>query len=391
MKYFKLIIISALILVFACDKEEFSTHQAETFLKYFGSDSPYEGVQVLKADNGGYVILGNIENPGRSQDICLIRTDMYGNTIGPVLVYGGLFDDYGYAIKKNEAGYIIAGSTKDSRLGDKNAYLVQIDNAGVTLWTSIIGDNQEDEAYDVIVLDNHDLVLTGYSNNENNSDLLIARTNSSGDSLWMRRHGLNNNNEIGNTIIQAGNYFIVGGSRNISTSESVRNGYLMQLTQQGTNPLPIPLETDGNSEVSSLTNAGTNTYYAACTSESLDNDQSTISLIKFRHDDRDRIEILWTNEYGEQLHNQAACVKAYDNSVVLSGTSGTNIGTGDLLLMKIDAEGNTPEYYYTGDGISFAGNGFDFTADGGYILTGTNYSSENGVITLVKLNNQGKF
>ena len=58
--------------------------------------------------------------------------------------------------------------------------------------------------------------------------------------------------------------------------------------------------------------------------------------------------------------------------------------------MNIDFEGNSPEYNYVGDGISFAGRSFDYTPDGGYIITGSNYSSTNSVITLAKLDNEGK-
>ncbi len=125
--------------------------------------------------------------------------------------------------------------------------------------------------------------------------------------------------------------------------------------------------------------------------ESSQRDESQIRIIKFKHDDRDRPEILWTKDFGEQTFNRISCIRANNNSVTLVGTSGANIETGDLLLMKLDAEGNTPEYFYTGDGTSFKGTGFDYTSDGGYIITGSNYSSENSVITLAKLNSEGNF
>ncbi len=391
MKYFKLLLVLVLFVIYSCDKEEFYSGQAETFIKYFGGDKPYDGIQVLAADDGGYIVLGNIENLNRRQDICIIRTDMFGNTIGPIKVYGDNYDDFGYAIKKNNAGYIIAGSTKQTTTAPKQIYLIQIDNEGDILWTNSFGDKLDDEANDILVLDNQDLVITGYSKvSENNTDLFVAKASSSGDSIWMHNHGLKFN-EVGNTIVEAGNYFIIGGSRNSGSAENTtQSGYLLQVNNQGQNPLPIYFSTDGASEITSIVNAGNNNYYAACTLESELRDKSKISIINFKHDNNNNIVTLWSKEYGEGTFNTASYVRSNNNSVTVVGTSGTNIETGDLLLMNIDLEGNSPEYIYTGDGISFAGKGFDFTSDGGYIITGSNYSNENSVIALAKLNNKGK-
>lgn len=389
MKYKALYIIIFLSVIISCDKEEFFSGQEKTFIKYFGSGKPYSGVQVLASEDGGYIVLGNIESVNSRHDICLVRTDKYGNTLGAIKVYGGLYDDYAYAIKKNQSGYIIAGSTKSSISGDKDIYLVQIDNKGDTLWTSSFGNDLNDEAYDILVLDNGDLILTGYSEDPVDKwDLMIAKTSSMGILEWMFKYGYNEN-EVGNTIIEAGNYFIIGGSTNSRPKEfSSYNGYLVQVTKEGRIPYPVFFGSEGNSEVSSIAKTGDNTYYAACTVQSSQNEaESKINLIKFKHDYRDRIETLWTKEYGEQLFNQVSFLRAGNNSIALVGTSGSAKNkAGDLLMMKLDLEGNTPEYFYIGDGISFIGTGFDFTPDGGYIITGSNYSNENSVITLVKMN-----
>ncbi|MBN2522930.1 MAG: hypothetical protein JXB24_06625 [Bacteroidales bacterium] len=391
MKYHNLLVIASFIILFSCDNEEFSPDQALSFIKYYGSNKPYAGVQVLTGDDGGYIVLGNFENPGRGQDICLVKTDKYGNTTGPVLAYGGLFDDFGYAISKNDAGYIIAGSTKASRLGDKNVYLIQINTEGDTLWTSAFGGDYDDEAFDVLVMDNGELVLTGYTNvSDNNSDLLVAKTSSSGEKQWFWGRGYDKN-EYGNTIVEAGNYFVIGGSTNSRpVGSTTYNKFLVQVTKEGTNPSPNYYVTNGDSEIASISVAGDNTYFAVCNIESVQRDESEIECIKFRHDSRDRIEIIWTKFFGEQLFNKVEFSRVKNNSLILAGTSGTNIETGDLLLVKLDMEGNTPEYAYKGDGVSFSGSGFDFTSDGGYIISGSNYSGENSVIALAKLNAEGK-
>ncbi len=392
MKYHKLLVILSFVVLFSCDNEEFSPDQALSFIKYYGSNKPYTGVQVLTGDDGGYIVLGNFENPGRSQDICLVKTDKYGNTTGPVLAYGGLFDDYAYAIKKNDAGYIIAGSTKASRLGDKNVYLIQINTEGDTIWTRTFGESYDDEAFDVLVLENGELVITGYTNeSESNSELLVAKRTSAGQEVWFKPQRGYDKNEFGNAIIEAGNYFIIGGSTNSRpVGSTTYNKFLVQVTKEGTNASPYFYGTDGNSEISSISVAGDNSYFAVSNIESVQRDESEIECMKFKHDSRDRIEILWTKYYGEQAFNKTAFSRVKNNSLVMAGTSGTNTETGDLLLVKLDLEGNTPEYAYKGDGVSFLGSGFDFTPDGGYIITGSNYSGENSVITLAKLSAEGQ-
>ena len=59
-----------------------------------------------------------------------------------------------------------------------------------------------------------------------------------------------------------------------------------------------------------------------------------------------------------------------------------------MFILRTGIDGSQPVYHYSGDGTTFTGNGFDLTADGGFILTGATYvnqQSSQSAINLCKI------
>ena len=68
MKSYIPLIILIIFLGAACDNYDISSKQAETFVRYFGVGLQDEGMKVISTDEG-YLIMANVENPGRGKDI----------------------------------------------------------------------------------------------------------------------------------------------------------------------------------------------------------------------------------------------------------------------------------------------------------------------------------
>lgn len=99
------------------------------------------------------------------------------------LDFGG--DESANAIKSTlDGGYIITGWKNSSLL------LVKTDEYGGTLWSKSLFLYHGLAGYDVIIAENGDYVVTGVISDLNyNSDLLLARFNSNGDTLWVKKFG----------------------------------------------------------------------------------------------------------------------------------------------------------------------------------------------------------
>ena len=374
----------------SCDKERISIRQSESFVKFYGDKMDDIGMQVIAAKDGSFIIMGNIATPNRGKDICFIHTDAYGNSIAPVKVYGSLFDDNGYAIRKTSKGYIIAGSTEQSNGGKKDILLVQVDEQGNELKSSIIGTNGNDEAFDIQVLSNGNYILTGYTDSieARKKEMMLAQTNPDGDLLSMNLIGYKEDDEVGNSIIadDSTTYYIAGYTKSRPSGTTRSNVFIVRWNVKGTGlgtAIPLINESNGNSSAASIISDNSGNFIISCNIQPLQQTNSNIKLIKIDKD----LNVIWQNDtYNDGQNDFVSNTYIFNNKIYIVGTSGTANEFGNILLVEIQKDGSNPVFYHAGDGSSYSGRSLDFTSDGGYIITGANKTNESSVITLIKLN-----
>lgn len=97
--------------------------------------------------------------------------------------FGG--DECAYALKSTaDGGYIITGWKNSSLL------LIKADEFGDIIWSKTLYLYNGLTGYDVIIAENGDYVVTGLISDLNyNADLFLARFNSNGDTLWLKKFG----------------------------------------------------------------------------------------------------------------------------------------------------------------------------------------------------------
>ena len=82
-----------LVLLASCDKMDISPSQADSFIKFYNTFPVFTGADVKEIPGKGYVILGTVTSNTEGKQICLIRTDLYGNSIDTARYYGSPLDD----------------------------------------------------------------------------------------------------------------------------------------------------------------------------------------------------------------------------------------------------------------------------------------------------------
>lgn len=378
----------------SCDKDEISESQASSFIKYYGAGMKDAGMEVLSLEDG-YLIMANIEDPDRGQDICIIRTDRFGNTVQDPVIIGGRFNDHGARMKANESGFVIAGSTRQSDHGETNAYIVQIDpEATEVLWEIDTGFSMDDEALDIYIHDNGDIAVCGYSEiDREGKNVLLIELHFVDDTMQvsLRDYGLAED-EVAHVICRTNNRYLFAGYASMPAgSTSAISSRLFALKWDGTSDLGEPsyriIDNNYNSEIVDIVKTGEDEFYIACRAEHTESEESFIQIAQLSSSPW-HWEFPANLQFGERTTNHVSQMQISGDRLTLCGTSSDVGDRGDMFVMETDLNGTAPVYRYRGDGISYEAEGFDHTGDGGFIMTGAVYTSQQSAVAVFKLGDQ---
>jgi hypothetical protein len=150
---------------------------------YGGSDREW-GHSVQQTTDGGYIIAGYTSSFGAgSKDVYLIKTDANGDTLW-TKTYGGTNDDYGTSVQQTtDGGYIITGYTVSYGQGlIDDVYLIKTDAFGDTLWTRTYGGPSMDDGCSVQQTSDEGYIIAGWSYDieENAADVYLIKTDGGG-------------------------------------------------------------------------------------------------------------------------------------------------------------------------------------------------------------------
>jgi hypothetical protein len=180
---------------------------------YGGASDDY-GYSVQQTSDSGYVIAGVTESFGAGNaDVYLIKTNASGDTLW-TRTYGGPSWDYGNSVQQtSDSGYVIAGYTWSFGAGYSDVYLIKTNASGDTLWTKAYGGTSWDDGYSVQQTSDGGYVIAGVTKSfgAGDYDVCLIKTNASGDTLWTRTYG-GPNPDWGNSVQQTseGGYIIAG-------------------------------------------------------------------------------------------------------------------------------------------------------------------------------------
>jgi len=160
--------------------------------KNYGGALDDEPFDLCQTSDGNYLGLGITKSYGSGGwDVWLVKFDPLGNMLWDK-TYGGVDDDFGYAISPSaDHGFIIIGGTYSWGSGLQDVYLVKIDSSGNLLWSKTYGGLEEDIGMAVKQTADGGYIIAGatYSYGAGNNDVYLIRTDSLGDTLWTRTYG----------------------------------------------------------------------------------------------------------------------------------------------------------------------------------------------------------
>jgi uncharacterized repeat protein (TIGR01451 family) len=182
-----------------------------------GNDAGYRIIQTI--NNGGYLIIGTTNSSGSGdEDVYLLKIDAQGNQVW-AKTYGAAGNDYGRGVLELSDGYLVTGTAYNAANESADLYLLKVDFNGNQLWQKFYGSpNDIDEGYDLVMSNDGNIVLAGYTGSL--SDVWLLKVTPDGTGIWTKTFG----GELGDQafdILKAGNGdLIVTGVTEIDPTNS---------------------------------------------------------------------------------------------------------------------------------------------------------------------------
>ncbi len=191
---------------------------------------------IIGASGGSGFMLAGYQNSldTSGYNFYLVRTDEMGDTMW-TRAYGGDNWDFAYAIDTLQDGsYVIAGETYSFGSGDKDVYIIRVDQNGDTLWTRTFGGAGEDWAQYVYVERNNRIVVSGTTNSfgAGGYDLYMLYLDEMGDTIWTRTYGSADDEYgySGDVYLDGGNVMsLVFGFTALYATESVQKMHFLRV------------------------------------------------------------------------------------------------------------------------------------------------------------------
>ncbi len=164
----------------------------EVWRKTFGGLQDDRGRSLIKSPNGGYLILADTKSSGAGgRDVYLIKVDDSGNEQWNKTIGGTGGEDVNEIQVTGDNGYIIAGSTNSSGAGQLDVYVIKIDASGTVLWSYTYGGPDWDEARSIHVTNDGGYIIAGYtaSFGAGARDIYVLRLEAGGGIVWTKTFG----------------------------------------------------------------------------------------------------------------------------------------------------------------------------------------------------------
>jgi len=293
--------------------------------------------------------------------------------------FGGTDSDEGNAVQQtSDDGFIVFGSTESSGSGGVDAWLIKTDSAGNSLWTKTIGFNQIERSNDGQETFNGDLILTGYTNSVGAGlyDVFLARTNSSGDTLWTKTYG-SAGYESGNAVFQFhnGGGFIIAGEYS-PTVTGLNDAYIVKTNSSGNLLWEQTIGGKSDDVVYDVRQNSNDDFIITGFTNSFGNGNSDVWLICLDAAGN----TLYTKTFGGSEEDVGrGIVQTSDGGCAIAGwTYSFGSGYSDVYLIRTDASGDTLWTKTYGESDNYeAGYSLVKTPDGGFIISGVTVSVVN--------------
>ncbi len=185
------------------------------------------GNKIYKKPEGGYIIVGttvSFAEVGQAENnIIVIETNSSGIQTDK-LTFGGNNNDYGNAIQIVDDGYIILGTTNSFGAGESDIYAIKVGkNIHTLIWEEYFGGPKIELGTSIVKTSDNSLIISGATESigEGEKDSYIIKIDNDGEEIFSKSFG-GKGNEISNSIIQTNDLgYIFLGATNFESNSMI--------------------------------------------------------------------------------------------------------------------------------------------------------------------------
>lgn len=361
----------------------------------FGGNSNDIGTTLCKSHDDGLLVVGTTRSYGNgAEDIYLIMLDQHLVTLWEKTIGREHRDIIRSVIKIND-GYLMFGEAWDIGMARSEIYLMKTSKDCEVLWEKSYGTHLNERGFAFIKSTNNFLYLLGYSRGyDSKGDILLIKTDTSGNQLWQNSIGFEYD-DYGMDLIedQYGNIVILGSKNGFFNDihanyiEHDADFLLAKVNPQGQ---IIWKKYFGGVEHDFgyvIQNGGEENYFISGSTQTNSNGKFDMFLASIDT----AANIIWQNNYGGENYDYCvAMINTVDNNLLLVGTSKSYGNSADIFVVKTDGLGEQIWSLTIGDDNIDYGNNILATDDGGCIVIGQSQNDE-GVfnVALIKISSNG--
>jgi len=284
--------------------------------------------------------------------------------------YGGSGPDRGvHIIQTIDGNFVIVGNTM-TEANKLDVYLIKCNSSGDTLWTRTFGGQEDDNGWCVKETSDKGYIITGFTESYNASmnDVLLLKTDENGKKQWHKTFGGSGDDIAWSIAISQDDEYIIAAQTN-SFGNGELDAYLIRTDANGDTLWTKTFGGPNVDRVFSVDLANDGSILLAGITYSYGAGDRDAYLLKTDRDGK----LLWQNTYGGPGYDNAHTVVVNrKNDIILTGYGDYwgEAGKMDMFLKQISLKGEDIwTQTYGGAENDRAMTVFQLQ-DGGYILTG---------------------
>ncbi|MCB2221772.1 MAG: gliding motility-associated C-terminal domain-containing protein [Bacteroidetes bacterium] len=178
------------------------TGAQQYFQKTFGGEETEDVYSIYKLSEGGYVIGGKTEStPNGDANLLVIKLDEDFHQIWSKTYGGPGEENCNQCIPCSQGGFLLTGYTTSFTNGNKDIFILKLDENGNIEWNKKVGGSQDDWAKRILETDDYFIIIgTVESWGDGMRDISITTIDKSGNLIWNKCYG-GGNNENGQSVI----------------------------------------------------------------------------------------------------------------------------------------------------------------------------------------------
>lgn len=172
----------------------------EVYSEWVYGDGTHRDIpqNLIRTDDGGFFISGQSQfgtPPNVDGQVYAVKVDSIGNEEWSQEYGGNLYESGGGGVQTPDGGFLLLGWTRSFGSGQRDFYLLKIDEQGSEQWSETYGTSSDEGGMGIIKLGSGSYLLTGSGANPTSSGSFgrIYQIDSNGNLGWSNTYSYSNN------------------------------------------------------------------------------------------------------------------------------------------------------------------------------------------------------